>query len=65
MALDEGRAVTVEEDGDEVFLPADHCYSCRLGFKDDKPVYAPLVNKNGFLCCIVCGASYGSAPSED
>jgi hypothetical protein len=57
--------MNAEEDGDEVFLTTDHCYGCRLGFKDDKPVYAPLAAKGGFLCCTVCGASYGPVLSGD
>lgn len=57
--------IAVEENGDEVLAETRTCVKCRTGFTDNgKPIYPRLVEQRGFLCCPVCGASYGAMCSD-
>jgi hypothetical protein len=60
------RPIAVEEDGDEIITPMPtYCMRCRVGFTHDgKPMYALLFERGGFICCSVCGGSYGPASSQ-
>lgn len=51
--------VAIEEDGDEVFTTVRHCVVWPCSAKKQ-----PLVVRNGFRCCPLCGGSYGPAPME-
>lgn len=53
----------VKKVGDEIVTPMPECCTkCRTHFSFGMPVYAPLVNRNGFMCCVQCGVSYGPSP---
>lgn len=58
----------VEEDGDEIFIPMDKVRCCVVGFQDGASIYSKLapVERFGvkYMCCEICGGSYGEAPKE-
>jgi hypothetical protein len=39
----------------------DRCLKCRIDFDDNgRPIYARLIERNGYFCCERCGGSYGA-----
>ena len=57
------KGISVEEDGDEIFIPLSDVKCCHLGFDGKKSIYSSLieVTRYGHIywCCDKCGASYG------
>lgn len=50
--------ISIEEDGEDIFTPfPKYCLVCF----NQKQIKYKLKNKNGFLCCINCGGSYGKS----
>jgi hypothetical protein len=43
----------------------ERCVNCRTGFDSaGKPIYARLIEKDGYFCCERCGGSYGAICSD-
>jgi len=49
--------IAIEEDGDEIFTPMPkYCLKWPCCTKKE-PL---IINRKGFLCCPICGGSYGN-----